>query len=142
MLSDYTQYANECAAGLKEAFQFSQNIPLLGGPAGLFRKENHPFCWNLLESCNRGACPIQFISFHRKGNGTAEGVLNGTLELLDLLHNKFPNLRELPIANEWALRVLGLVLCAQIKNNLVYEGFMAGRKICYLVLFRPVNWHN
>lgn len=95
-------YANGCAEGLTAAFEGTGTRARLGGPAGLFREENHPLCWGLLESCSseRSHCPIQFISFHRKGDGTAEGVLNGTLELLDLLHNKFSNLIEMPIANE------------------------------------------
>ncbi|RZB41597.1 alpha-L-iduronidase [Asbolus verrucosus] len=102
-LAEYLQYANGCAEGLKNAFSKESVGVTLGGPAGLFREENHPLCWGLLEACDsseKSQCPIQFISFHRKGDGTAEGVLNGTLELLDLLHNKFPNLIEMPIAND------------------------------------------
>ncbi|XP_064212392.1 alpha-L-iduronidase [Tribolium castaneum] len=100
-LPEYLSYVAGCAEGLRVAFDGRGVSASLGGPAGLFREENHPLCWGLLQACSANShCPIQFISFHRKGGGTAEGVLNGTLELLDLLHNKFPNLAEMPIAND------------------------------------------
>ncbi|XP_044258578.1 alpha-L-iduronidase isoform X2 [Tribolium madens] len=100
-LEEYLSYVAGCAEGLRDAFDGRGVSASLGGPAGLFREENHPLCWGLLQACSANShCPIQFISFHRKGGGTAEGVLNGTLELLDLLHNKFPNLAEMPIAND------------------------------------------
>ncbi|XP_063926222.1 alpha-L-iduronidase isoform X1 [Zophobas morio] len=102
-LSEYLEYVTGCAEGLKGAFG-GQNMAILGGPAGLFREENHPLCWGLLEACSNSSetfeCPIQFLSFHRKGDGTAQGVLNGTLELLDSLRSKFPSLVDIPIAND------------------------------------------
>lgn len=78
----------------------------LGGPAGLFRDKGHVLCWSLLEACDgpeapQGSrCPLQFLSFHRKGQGSASGVLDGSSELLDLIHDRFPGLRKMPVANE------------------------------------------
>lgn len=73
-----------------------------GGPAGLFRDKNHPLCWSLLDYCARHKqkCPIKFLSFHRKGNGSAQGVINGTEVLLNKIFGSYPNLRMIPIANE------------------------------------------
>ncbi|KAL3278675.1 hypothetical protein HHI36_016210 [Cryptolaemus montrouzieri] len=109
-LKEYLDYVNGCARGLKSAFNGQKANPnnaisRLGGPAGLFRTENHPLCWGLLKSCRgvkKAECPIQFVSFHRKGDSDVSGLLNGTLQLLDLLREKFPDLEEMPIANDEA----------------------------------------
>lgn len=72
-----------------------------GGPAGLFRDQtHHPLCWGILEACSKSQCPLSYISFHRKGNATAQTVLNGTMELLDLIYKRYPELNKMPIANE------------------------------------------
>lgn len=68
----------------------------LRGPAGLFKDEKkHQICWSVLSKCNENVerCPIDIISFHRKGNGNdAEEILNGSLELLQTFQHKFSNL--------------------------------------------------
>lgn len=82
----------------------NEYFPKFGGPAGVFKQyEKHPLCWGLLEMCNNkseNGCPLQYISFHKKGDGNVETLLNGTLELLDDIHNNYANLRNIPVANE------------------------------------------
>lgn len=98
---------NACASGIKDALR-NKNIstiaPKFGGPAGLFKqRERHPLCWGLLESCNslkEFKCPLEYISFHKKGESSTETLLNGTLELLDYIQAKYANIRRIPIANE------------------------------------------
>ncbi|XP_023313221.1 alpha-L-iduronidase [Anoplophora glabripennis] len=105
-LSEYLDYVVGCSSGLKEAFSGTKSTWKLGGPAGLFRDKDHPLCWGLLEACNGvlggDSCPLQFLSFHRKGGGSSSGVLDGSFELLDLIRDRFAGLRHMPIANDEA----------------------------------------
>lgn len=107
---------NACNDGLRDALNVEESskqtaskvrnknnaLLKLGGPAGLFKSMKHPLCWGVLERCNEmgDSCPLQFISFHKKGDGLAENVLVKDLELLDLIHFKYPNMKHIPIANE------------------------------------------
>lgn len=107
ILTEYFLYVNACANGIKDAFR-NKNIdvavPKFGGPAGLFKQqETHPLCWGLLEFCNNlkeFRCPLEYISFHKKGESSTETLLNRTLALLDYIHLKYANIRRIPIANE------------------------------------------
>lgn len=78
----------------------------LRGPAGLFKDEKkHKLCWGVLESCNKNPekCPIDIITFHRKGNGNdAAEILNGSLDLIQEFSQKFPNLTALKYSNSEA----------------------------------------
>lgn len=79
-------------------------IPLRG-PAGLFKSiEMHRKCWGLLDDCNANItlCPIDVITFHRKGVNTSNDVLTETIDLLEKIHKVFPNLSELPFSNSEA----------------------------------------
>lgn len=106
LLLEYFSYVNASASGLRDAFLRSydlDSIPKLTGPAGLLKnQQEHPLCWGLLERCDRieNTCPIQYISFHRKGNGSVNQLLNDTILLMDEIYMKYPNLRHLPLANE------------------------------------------
>lgn len=75
----------------------------LQGPAGLFKDFNkHIFCWNVLENCNKNstACPIDIITFHRKGNGnSANEIIESSLYLLKEFRVKFPNLSKMKFSN-------------------------------------------
>lgn len=79
-------------------------IPLRG-PAGLFKTvEKHRKCWGILDACNANvsSCPIDVITFHRKGVNSSDDILSGTIELLEKFHNSYPNLCETPFANSEA----------------------------------------
>lgn len=76
-------------------------IPLRG-PAGLFKSAKvHQMCWGLLNVCNANAslCPIDVITFHRKGLNSADEILTETIELLMEFQSLYPNLSDLPFAN-------------------------------------------
>lgn len=74
----------------------------LRGPAGLFKKkEKHPLCWGFLNKCNTNisTCPIDVLTFHRKGKVSYADILTETKELISNIFNDYTNLRELPYAN-------------------------------------------
>lgn len=92
-----------CGHGLVNSFKFRNKTYKFGGPAGLFKKpENHPLCWSFLDKCSQlgRSCPINYLSFHRKGNGYAQGVINGTDDLLEEIYSSYPGLKKLRVANE------------------------------------------
>lgn len=75
----------------------------MSGPAGLFKsKTKHPLCWGVLEKCNENLlkCPFDSITFHRKGNGTAEKIVQGGVELVKEFAEEFPNLGGMKYSNE------------------------------------------
>lgn len=75
-------------------------IPLRG-PAGLFKfNGKHRLCFGLLEHCNSNTsfCPIDIITFHRKGKNNSRDILAETVQLLQHFREKYPNL-DLPFAN-------------------------------------------
>lgn len=103
--TEYQDYVHGIKNGMKAAErQFSlSNALKLRGPAGLFKaEEKHPLCWSVLESCNANVsfCPIDIITFHRKGDGNgAEEILNGSLDLLKVFTKKYPNLASFKYSN-------------------------------------------
>ncbi|CAG9836439.1 unnamed protein product [Diabrotica balteata] len=100
---EYLDYVSATNEGLKSAFSASNSTYKFGGPAGLFRDKNHPLCWGILEFCSSasiGVCPLKFVSFHRKGGGSAKGVVDGSLVLIDKIFEKFPMLKKMPVSNE------------------------------------------
>lgn len=58
-------------------------------------------CWGLLENCNANVtrCPIDVITFHRKGANSSNDILTETIELLREFDYLYPNLSEMPFAN-------------------------------------------
>ncbi|XP_056642505.1 alpha-L-iduronidase isoform X2 [Diorhabda sublineata] len=102
---EYFDYVVGCNEGLKSAFSALNLSYNFGGPAGLFRDKNHPLCWGILEFCSSASvdlCSFKYISFHRKGGGSASGVLNGSLEAMDRIFDKFPKLKTFPVSNDEA----------------------------------------
>ncbi|CAH0559381.1 unnamed protein product [Brassicogethes aeneus] len=106
-LPEYLTYVQETSKGLQKAFASKKSIGKLGGPAGLFKdKHHHPLCWGVLEICGKNntsaKCPFQFLSFHKKGDSSAEGLMNVTLSFLDEISERYPGLKSIPIANDEA----------------------------------------
>ncbi|EDV58924.1 alpha-L-iduronidase [Drosophila erecta] len=109
----YLDYVQAVRRGLSKAGNLDNQdgkVPLpmyrsLRGPAGLFKDSNHPLCWNLLELCSQRVvyCPIDILTFHRKGiDGTATEIVNGSLSLMAKIYEEYPNLKQLPVANDEA----------------------------------------
>ncbi|XP_049812233.1 alpha-L-iduronidase isoform X1 [Schistocerca nitens] len=99
-LSGYINYFSATTAGISRAA--GQKIRV-GAPAGLFKAESHhPLCWGLLQHCEIKECPLSFLSFHRKGNRTANLVTKGSVDLIKDLRQKFPKLSMIPLANDEA----------------------------------------
>lgn len=102
---EYLEYVHGVRSGLEAAARRMRpvtKIPLRG-PAGLFKsRENHHLCWGLLDHCNANAslCPIDVITFHRKGESHGPSdILAETIELLNTFNVNYPNLRNFPFAN-------------------------------------------
>ncbi|XP_001356788.3 alpha-L-iduronidase [Drosophila pseudoobscura] len=115
-LDYYLEYVQAVRRGLSKAggVHSHTNLPMyraLRGPAGLFKNLNsHPRCWKLLQLCNQRMvhCPIDVLTFHRKGlNGSAVEVVNASLSLLAKIYKEYPNLKQLPVANDEADPVAG-----------------------------------
>ncbi|XP_049827470.1 alpha-L-iduronidase isoform X3 [Schistocerca gregaria] len=99
-LSGYINYFSATTAGISRAA--GQKIRV-GAPAGLFKAESHhPLCWGLLKHCEINECPLSFLSFHRKGNRTANLVTKGSVDLIKVLRQKFPKLSMISLANDEA----------------------------------------
>ncbi|XP_063704831.1 alpha-L-iduronidase isoform X2 [Culicoides brevitarsis] len=91
--------------GLERISDESGHNFTLRGPAGLFRNpKNHEFCWKAVELCQDGTkkCPFDVITFHRKGNGSAESVFSETISLIVELSNTFPRLSQMKFSNDEA----------------------------------------
>lgn len=113
---DYVQAVRRglSKAGNVDAQDGKLQLPMyrsLRGPAGLFKDpNNHPLCWKLLELCSQRVvyCPIDVLTFHRKGvEGTATEIVNGSLSLMAKIYEEYPNLKQLPVANDESDPVAG-----------------------------------
>lgn len=99
------KYVNGIWKGLRavERQYNLDHILKLRGPAGLFKQESrHSLCWGILKNCNTNLiqCPIDMLTFHRKGAGfNAADIFNGGMELKNIIINKFPNLKKFKMAN-------------------------------------------
>lgn len=105
MGEDYEDYVRGVWEGLNEAGLKDNNCKLLlNGPAGLFKdNKTHHLCWGIVDKCNSNLnmCPFDILSYHRKGLGEAEDVLNETFELMNFIKEKFPNLKKMKISNRF-----------------------------------------
>ncbi|XP_068083307.1 alpha-L-iduronidase isoform X2 [Anabrus simplex] len=99
-LTGYLRYWNASAVALKNK---RQNELRIGGPAGLFKKQRkHPLCWGFLDYCAQTSCPVDFLSFHKKGNRSGAAILRQGVQLARKIYNHYPQLRGIPIANDEA----------------------------------------
>ncbi|KAF5269379.1 hypothetical protein FQA39_LY08771 [Lamprigera yunnana] len=140
-LPEYLTYVEACADGLQDSFIFNnvtEQILKFGGPAGLFKDlRKHPLCWGLLRMCNKQnrrkkhGCPLNFISFHKKGDGSAYEVLNNTLQLLNDVHRRFPKVRKIPIANDEADILTNWSKSMEWRADVRYAAMMAKLVIDY-----------
>lgn len=74
----------------------------LHGPAGLFKSTTkHSLCWGLLDKCNADPvhCPIDVITFHRKGLNNTADIVGSTQRLITRINNNYPNLAHISYAN-------------------------------------------
>lgn len=74
----------------------------LHGPAGLFKQfDKHELCWGMLHRCNANVheCPIDVITYHRKGVNSANDIIENTQKLIESISKMYPNLSHLPYAN-------------------------------------------
>lgn len=104
--ADYFDYIAGINRGLRQFSQLNNSTKhLLRGPAGLFKSaEKHQLCWGILDNCNSNmdSCPLDILTFHRKGQSSIDDILNETIALLQSIHSKYPNLRQLPYENSEA----------------------------------------
>ncbi|XP_053957949.1 alpha-L-iduronidase [Anastrepha ludens] len=108
----FLEYAMALRKGLTDASRKPvDSLHLaLRGPAGLFKsKSNHPLCWALLEACNSqiNNCPIEVLTYHRKGQGLAAEVLETSRQLLKSIYAKYDNIKSMPVSNDEADPIAG-----------------------------------
>ncbi|XP_067625119.1 alpha-L-iduronidase isoform X2 [Eurosta solidaginis] len=109
----------------------------LRGPAGLFKLENkHPLCWALLQICNSkiDQCPIDVLTYHRKGQGLATDVLESSRQFLEKAYEKYANIRSIPISNDEADPIAGWSTPQDYHEDVRYAA-----KLIYIVL---LHWHS
>lgn len=98
--------------------------------------ELHQKCWGLLDVCNANVsyCPIDIITFHRKGVNSSSDILTETIDLMKEFHNFYPNLSTIPVANSegdptsgWSKNVTSYtdVHYAQTLISIVFEHWNA-----------------
>ncbi len=116
---DYEDYIDGVREALDDVGVKDNNFKfLLYGPAGLFKNnKTHHLCWGIIEKCNSNLslCPFDILSYHRKGMGEAQDVINGSMDLLlNDIYVKFPNLKNMKISN----RSDKMIKCFKTKKNL------------------------
>ncbi|KAL9927946.1 alpha-L-iduronidase isoform 2-T4 [Glossina fuscipes fuscipes] len=121
-LEDYLEYAFALRRGLDKA---GQNLRfVLRGPAGLFKTpQKHPLCWGLLQFCdtNISTCPIDIITYHRKGiNENGAELIEDSKNLWSNIYMKFPTLAQLPISNDEADPIVGWSTVREFQADVRY----------------------
>ncbi|RZF42820.1 hypothetical protein LSTR_LSTR003644 [Laodelphax striatellus] len=96
----YMKYVEASRAGLNDAITKTNITLLYGGPAGLFKsKKKHKLCWKFLSHCSKHECNLNFISFHKKGNGSADKVVEDSIEMLNIIKDMYNGTQPPPLAN-------------------------------------------
>lgn len=103
LIPEYFDYATGISRALRSVASEPFNMTLkLRGPAGLFKQfDKHELCWGMLHRCNANIyeCPIDVITYHRKGVTSANDILENTLKLVESISKMYPKLMHLPYAN-------------------------------------------
>uniref|UniRef100_A0A1A9WBI0 Glycosyl hydrolases family 39 N-terminal catalytic domain-containing protein n=1 Tax=Glossina brevipalpis TaxID=37001 RepID=A0A1A9WBI0_9MUSC len=119
---NYFEYVFALRRGLDKVRQNPRFA--LRGPAGLFKNpENHPLCWTLLQLCdtNISMCPIDIITYHRKGiNENAGQLIEASKNLWSNIYIKFPTLIQLPISNDEADPISGWSTAREFQADVRY----------------------
>ncbi|PSN39547.1 Alpha-L-iduronidase [Blattella germanica] len=103
------------------------NFTFQRGPAGLFKApEKHPLCWGLLEYCsNSTTCPLDFISFHKKGGGSSKAILEQDLELALNISRRYPTLQGISLVNDEADPLTGWSKAEPWRADVRYAAMVA-----------------
>ncbi|ALC39744.1 CG6201 [Drosophila busckii] len=129
----YLEYVQAVRRGLSQGSvrrksRRQQHYRELRGPAGLFKAEQrHPLCWRLLELCEAqiSKCPIDILSYHRKGeDGSAAGIVNASLLLLQRIYEDYPQLKQLPVSNSEADPVAGWGTPREFQSDVRYAAVL------------------
>lgn len=102
--AEFIDYVTSIRSGLSE---ITENVPgfkfKLRGPAGLFHKrELHQLCYGILEYCTNNTCPIDILTYHRKGQGKSKEILREGIELIRNLTEEFPWIAQMEVSNNEA----------------------------------------
>ncbi|XP_035204478.1 alpha-L-iduronidase-like isoform X2 [Stegodyphus dumicola] len=108
----FLNYYDACSEGLKLADKRLR----FGGPGGSCRIPSvghSPICWALLNHCLHGknfftretGIRIDFISFHKKGNGSTFTILEEETETINYIKDHFPKLLRVPFYNEYVFEI-------------------------------------
>ncbi|XP_035204479.1 alpha-L-iduronidase-like isoform X3 [Stegodyphus dumicola] len=111
-IQGFLNYYDACSEGLKLADKRLR----FGGPGGSCRIPSvghSPICWALLNHCLHGknfftretGIRIDFISFHKKGNGSTFTILEEETETINYIKDHFPKLLRVPFYNEYVFEI-------------------------------------
>ncbi|XP_022257092.1 alpha-L-iduronidase-like [Limulus polyphemus] len=106
-LKGFLNYYDASQKGLK----MTNSKLKLGGPGGschLPATGRSPLCWTFLDHCakqmylhkKQNNMTLDFISFHKKGDGISLNILEKELETIHLIQKTFPSLASVPVVNE------------------------------------------
>ncbi|GFQ92727.1 alpha-L-iduronidase [Trichonephila clavata] len=109
MLISFLNYYDACSEGLRGADKRLR----FGGPGGSCRIPTigkSSICWGLLEHCVRGknyftgkkGVRLDYISFHKKGNGSTDLILSEEIETIQYILSHFPSLAQTSFYNDEA----------------------------------------
>ncbi|XP_055929101.1 alpha-L-iduronidase-like isoform X2 [Argiope bruennichi] len=108
-IQGFLNYYDACSEGLYSADKRLR----FGGPGGSCRipnKGHSPICWALLHHCSHGKnyftgkkdVRLDFISFHKKGNGSSNLIINEEVETIQYILSNFPSYINIPFYNDEA----------------------------------------
>ncbi|XP_048639964.1 alpha-L-iduronidase isoform X4 [Marmota marmota marmota] len=108
----FLNYYDACSEGLRAASPALR----LGGPGDSFHPPpRSPLCWSLLGHCANGTnfftgevgVRLDYISLHKKGNGSSIGILEQEVATVQQIQQLFPTFKDTPIYNDEADPLVG-----------------------------------
>ncbi|KAG1681482.1 Alpha-L-iduronidase [Nymphon striatum] len=104
-LQGFLNYYDACSEGLRAA----NKLLRFGGPGASCRFTGFSkICWALLDHVTSGRnyftgeknVGIDFISFHKKGDGSSENILQEEIRTIKYIRQKYPSLKNISIYND------------------------------------------
>lgn len=129
----FLKYFDACSDGLGEASLLLK----FGGPGGSCRQKSFSKrCWALFDHITKGissitgkALKLDYISFHKKGNGTARKIIVDELSTISEIHDQYPSLSATPIFNDEADPLVGWSAPHTWRADVTYAALIA-KVIC------------
>ncbi|XP_075879171.1 alpha-L-iduronidase isoform X2 [Nelusetta ayraudi] len=128
-IQGFLKYYDACSEGLLAA---SPQLRL-GGPGDSCHSPPHsPFCWALLQHCDRGTnyftgetgVRLDYIALHKKGGGASLAILQQELQTMEEIGRRFPRFRTRPLYNDEADPLVGWSKPLQWRADATYAALV------------------